>query len=177
VLLRVLKVPPSDPLLWQRALLTAEVEGLLAGHDSAGGDAGDVVASAAVRTQYARLAGGGGGGGGGGGAAAAGPGGGDDAGGSGGSKQRPVEGDCPSEPRFWAGERGQGRERRHGGSMPCLQPPWRSPAALTRSANTPPPHPTPPHPTPPHPTPPHPTPPHPTPPHPTPAPAPAPSLL
>lgn len=83
-MLRVLKLPRTEPIVWQRALLEVEVEQALA--ELAGGRAGaDVVASAAVRATYQQLtAGGAGGSGSGGGVAAAAA-----------SVRRAIEGDCP----------------------------------------------------------------------------------
>ncbi|KIY99966.1 hypothetical protein MNEG_7998 [Monoraphidium neglectum] len=85
-MIRALKLSPDNELIWQKALLTKEVEDVLAGHHSPSSSGGDVLASAAVRNQYARLMGrptadaa----------AAAAAP----DTGSK--SVRRPVEGDCP----------------------------------------------------------------------------------
>ncbi|GLC51966.1 hypothetical protein PLESTB_000568100 [Pleodorina starrii] len=97
VMLRVLRQSPDNPLIWQRALLTSEVEavlGPLAAADgsgaaaAAGGGGGaidqSVLAAERVRQRYAAITGGAA-------AAAAGAAG----GGSGGGVQRPVEGECP----------------------------------------------------------------------------------
>ncbi|KAI8468123.1 MAG: hypothetical protein J3K34DRAFT_523179 [Monoraphidium minutum] len=82
VYLRALKMSPQDELIWQKALLTSEVEEILSGRHSTSSNSGDVLASATVRNQYAWLMGQP--------TAAAG-------GAAGGSKsvRRPVEGDCP----------------------------------------------------------------------------------
>ncbi|KXZ54207.1 hypothetical protein GPECTOR_5g30 [Gonium pectorale] len=101
VMLRVLRQRPTDPVIWQRALLPSEVERLLspmlanasgagpgagaaaaagAGAGAAAGVDRSVLASDVIRQRYAAIAGG---------TAAGG------AAGAGASVQRPVEGDCP----------------------------------------------------------------------------------
>ncbi|GBF92508.1 hypothetical protein Rsub_04612 [Raphidocelis subcapitata] len=49
VLLRALKLRANNPLVWQKALLTQEVEDILAGVHSTGSDVRDVLAGEAVR--------------------------------------------------------------------------------------------------------------------------------
>lgn len=78
VMLRVLKQPVSNPAIWQKALLTSEVQQLL--ESGAAPDAG-ILADEAVRQKFAAAAGGVAGPGP---AAAAAP-----------TQQRPIEGDCP----------------------------------------------------------------------------------
>eukprot|EP00887_Chlorella_sp_A99_P001474 scaffold8.g1474.t1 len=74
-MLRVLGLGRDDPLVWQRAFLTAELDEVLGGARRVRAEPAPL-ATAAVREQYRRLSGGGGG----------------DAGCT---QQRPVEGDCP----------------------------------------------------------------------------------
>ncbi|GAB4820534.1 hypothetical protein N2152v2_007580 [Parachlorella kessleri] len=82
VMLRVLRLPTDEPLVWQRALLTDEVNAVLSGEKSEGPAEVQrgVLAADAVRAQYRRLS---------------------SQGGSGSGEehasgnQRPVEGDCP----------------------------------------------------------------------------------
>lgn len=82
IYLRALKLAPNNPLVWQKALLTTEVEEVLGGRHSTGSDAADVLASASVRAGYARMTAGQAGGCGGSGAA------------EDGVVRRKVEGDC-----------------------------------------------------------------------------------
>lgn len=79
VMLRVLKLPTTDPLVWQRALLTDEVNDVLGGRRSEGADP-SCLADERVRLRYQQLTG----------AVPV-----DAAGSSQGPVQRPVEGDCP----------------------------------------------------------------------------------
>jgi hypothetical protein len=95
--------PSPSPSLSLDLALPDQVEDILAGQHSSGSDASDVIASASIRTNYARLTGwtiaggaaggsgsGTGGGGGGGGSSSA-------------AGRRAVEGDCPSERRVSVG--------------------------------------------------------------------------
>jgi hypothetical protein len=59
VMLRVLRLPRDNGILWQRALLASEVEEVLGG--DRGGAAADTLASHEVREQFRRVTGGGGG--------------------------------------------------------------------------------------------------------------------
>ncbi len=54
-MLRVLKLPSTEPLVWQRGLLASEVDAVLSGERSRGshGEAPDVLADESVRDAYA----------------------------------------------------------------------------------------------------------------------------
>ncbi|PSC74170.1 SWIM zinc finger isoform B [Micractinium conductrix] len=85
-MLRVLRLPADEPLVWQLALLALEADEVLGGLHSmrgggSGGGGGEVVAPDAVRQQFRR--------------SSMGAAGGADGGDADGTGQRPVEGDCP----------------------------------------------------------------------------------
>ena len=60
IMLRVLKLPPTNPVVWQRALLPSEADAALSSSPAVGGGDG-VLASAAVVDRYNQLSGTGGG--------------------------------------------------------------------------------------------------------------------
>jgi len=86
VLLRVLRRPRDDPVVWQKALLSSELQELLGSLAAAGAPEDGVLADPATRTAFALLAGPTDGGG-----PETGPG----AAAEHGAKQRELEGDCP----------------------------------------------------------------------------------